>query len=163
MTSAWRVLTKAHIAVSGKCLVLIEELLLRFTQGLRPVDRLMFSHIISSSHLRICRFLDMLERYFEQPDEAKAADVRKEMHYQVGTTPEHVELPRDHCERMKAFKDADKPLSLCPPEKDPKSRFFWRLGELPVDTEFPALNAAPVIPAAFPEWSDVSGRDLGVL
>lgn len=98
----------------------------------------------------------MLERYFEQPDEVKAADVRKELHYQVGTTPEHVELPRDHCERMRAFKDADKPVSLCPPEKDPKSRFFWRLGDLPVDTAFPALNAAPVVPAAFPEWTDVS-------
>lgn len=28
-------------------------------------------------------FLDMMEKYFEQPDEAKDADVRKEVHYQA--------------------------------------------------------------------------------
>lgn len=67
-------------------------------------------------------FLDMLEAYFEQPDEEVAKDVRREFHYQVGTTPSFTELPRDHCERMKAFKAADKPLSLCPPETDPKMR-----------------------------------------
>lgn len=100
-------------------------------------------------------FLDMLERYFEQPDEVKTKDVRKDYSYQVGTTPEHIELPRDHCERMKLFKDADKPISLCPPEKDPKSRFFWRLGDTPKETNFPQLNAEPVIPEAFPEWTEV--------
>jgi hypothetical protein len=51
--------------------------------------------------------------------------------YQVGATPSFVELPRDHCDRMRAFKDADAPLSLCPPEKDPKWRFFWRVGSRP--------------------------------
>lgn len=67
-------------------------------------------------------FLDLMEAYFGQPEPAKLADVRKEQFYQVGTTPSRVELPRNHCDRMRAFKDADKPLSLCPPEKDPK----WR-------------------------------------
>jgi isopenicillin N synthase-like dioxygenase len=100
-------------------------------------------------------FLNMLEKYFEQPDEVKSKDVRKEYFYQVGTTPEHTELPRDHCERMKAYKDADKPLSLCPPEKDPKSRFFWRIGPRPTVTKFGELNAAPVVPAAIPEWKEV--------
>ena len=100
-------------------------------------------------------FLDMIEAYFEQPEEAKMADVRKELYYQVGTTPSRVELPRNHCERMKAFQDADKPLSLCPPEKDPKWRFFWRMGEAPKETAFPQLNAAPVVPAAFPQWAGV--------
>ncbi|RYE82279.1 MAG: hypothetical protein EOO65_05710 [Methanosarcinales archaeon] len=74
---------------------------------------------------------------------------------QVGVTPSFTELPRDHCERMRAFKDADKPLSLCPPEKDPKMRFFWRLGERPAVTDFPELNAAPVTPEGFPEWTTV--------
>jgi len=100
-------------------------------------------------------FLDMLERYFEQPDDVKMVDVRKEQHYQVGVTPSFTELPRDHCDRMRAFKEADKPLSLCPPEKDPKMRFFWRLGERPADTAFPELNAPPVLPAGFPEWEKV--------
>ena len=97
----------------------------------------------------------MLERYFAQPDDARLADVRKELHYQVGATPSRVELPRDHCARMQAFKDTDKPLSLCPPEKDPKWRFFFQLGERPTETEFPVLNAPPVVPAAFPEWTEV--------
>jgi isopenicillin N synthase-like dioxygenase len=56
---------------------------------------------------------------------------------------------------MKAFKDADAPLSLCPPEKDPKWRFFWRIGEPPVSTAFPQLNAPAVVPAAFPQWGSV--------
>lgn len=101
------------------------------------------------------RFLDMLEQYFEQPEDAKLADARKEVSYQVGATPNHTELPRDHCERMKAFKDADKPLSLCPPELDPKWRFFWRMGERPSDTKYGELNAAPVVPASFPQWPEV--------
>jgi hypothetical protein len=73
----------------------------------------------------------MMEAYFNQPDDVKARDARPEISYQVGSTPSHVELPRDHCERMRAFKDADRPLSLCPPELDPKWRFFWRVGERP--------------------------------
>ncbi len=51
--------------------------------------------------------------------------------YQVGATPSFIELPRNHCDRMKAYKDADAPLSLCPPELDPKWRFFWRIGDRP--------------------------------
>lgn len=100
-------------------------------------------------------FLDMLESYFEQPEEVKSKDVRREYSFQVGVTPEHTELPLNHCERMKSFKDADKPITLCPPEKDPKSRFFWRLGERPPTTNFPQLNAEPVIPKDFPQWGDV--------
>lgn len=97
-------------------------------------------------------FLDLLETYFEQPEDVKLVDVRSELYYQVGTTPSRVELPRDHCSRMRAFAEADKPLSLCPPEKDPKWRFFWRVGVPPTVTEFPQLNAAPVIPQALPTW-----------
>lgn len=98
-------------------------------------------------------FLDMMEAYFAQEEAAKLADVRADMYYQVGTTPSRVELPRDHCARMRAFVDADKPLSLCPPEKDPKWRFFWRVGAPPASSAFPQLNAAPVVPAAFPGWA----------
>ena len=38
-------------------------------------------------------FLDMLEDYFAQPDASKAADCHPELHYQVGLTPELVEVP----------------------------------------------------------------------
>jgi len=33
-------------------------------------------------------------------------------------------------------------------------RFFWRLGDIPERTEFPALNAAPVIPDGYPRWKE---------
>jgi isopenicillin N synthase-like dioxygenase len=98
-------------------------------------------------------FIDLLESYFEQPEEVKLADVRADVYYQVGATPSRVELPRNHCSRMNAFAAADKPLSLCPPEKDPKWRFFWRVGAPPAETAFPQLNAPPVVPAGIPGWS----------
>lgn len=98
------------------------------------------------------RFLDLLERYFEQPTETKMPDARPDYHYQVGVTPDHVERPRDHCSRMDTLPEGARPLSLCPPELDPKWRYFWRIGSRPTVTKFTELNAAPVIPAAFPEW-----------
>ena len=42
-----------------------------------------------------------------------------------------------------------------PTGADAKWRFFWRVGERPPHTQFAELNAAPVIPAAFPEWPAV--------
>jgi hypothetical protein len=41
------------------------------------------------------RFLDMMERYFEQSDGKK--DARPELGFQVGVTPEGKEFPRNHC------------------------------------------------------------------
>jgi hypothetical protein len=46
---------------------------------------------------------------------------------QVGVTPAFTEHPRNHCERVKDFAAEDKPLTICPPEADPKWRFFWRI------------------------------------
>src|SRR5690606_10224784 len=34
-------------------------------------------------------------------------------------------------------------------------RFFWRMGEQPPTTKFPALNAPPVIPKNFSNWEQV--------
>ena len=56
---------------------------------------------------------------------------------------------------MKAFKETEKPLSECPPEKDPKWRFFWRIGERPNSSKHADLNAEAVVPDGFPEWKDV--------
>lgn len=58
-----------------------------------------------------------------------------------------------------------------PTGADAKWRFFWRcvlvvpeisksdevvsLGEQPAHTEFPELNAPPVVPRAFPNWAKV--------
>lgn len=71
------------------------------------------------------RFLDLLERYFAASDGQR--DARPELHYQVGVTPAMVERPRDHCARVAGFDLPNKPLTLCPPEADPKWRYFWRV------------------------------------
>ncbi|KAL4430971.1 hypothetical protein ABPG75_006227 [Micractinium tetrahymenae] len=115
-------------------------------------------------------FLSLMERYFSQTAEAKMADVRADLAYQVGATPEGVERPR--CLRDPAILahaaslvPADQPT--IPTGADVKWRFFWRLGERPRDTRYPELNAEPVVPAAFPEWREVmdgwGGKMLGAV
>lgn len=99
------------------------------------------------------RFIDMMERYFEGSDGLR--DARPEYGYQVGVTKDRVELPRNHCKAVGSFGPNNKPLSPCPPEKDPKWRFFWRTGPKPEKTEFPTANMDAVIPAEFPEWKEV--------
>ena len=98
------------------------------------------------------RFLDMMERYFEQSD--GVTDSRKEYNYQVGVTPSGVEKARNHCDAVKKMNPKDKPFTECPPEADPKWRFFWRIGPRPEETEFNSLNMEDVIPANFPEWEE---------
>jgi len=100
-------------------------------------------------------FIDMMEKYYGQEEEAKSSDVHKEVFYQVGITPTRTERARDHCERIKKLPENEKPITECPPDLDNKLRFFWRMGERPPKTEFKQLNAAPVIPKSFPEWEKV--------
>jgi isopenicillin N synthase-like dioxygenase len=100
-------------------------------------------------------FIDLMERYYGQDEEIKSKDVRKHLHYQVGITPTRTERAREHCTTIEKLGEGEKPLTLCPPDLDNKLRFFWRMGDIPPQTEFKQLNAEPVIPAAFPEWKDV--------
>ncbi|CAM9868457.1 unnamed protein product, partial [Phaeothamnion confervicola] len=101
-------------------------------------------------------FLDIMERYFKQSD--GVADARPELSYQVGVTPEGVERARNHCASVLQLPGGHRPLTLCPPEADPKMRFFWRVGPRPVETAFGELNAAAVVPKGFPEWASVMDR-----
>jgi isopenicillin N synthase-like dioxygenase len=100
------------------------------------------------------KFLDMMEQYYEQPAEVRALDARPEVHFQVGVTPEEQERARNHCARMKGLNDSERPLTECPPEKDHKSRFFWRIGPPPEDDAHRDLNMPPVVPKAFPNWAE---------
>ncbi|KAI8893642.1 hypothetical protein BC833DRAFT_624675 [Globomyces pollinis-pini] len=102
-------------------------------------------------------FLDLIEDYFNQPTEVKMKDVKPELSYQVGATPSHTELPRcgrdDDClEMVEKMAPEDRPLDFN--ETDPKWRYFWRMGDTPKETKFAQLNADPVIPEAFPDWSN---------
>lgn len=98
-------------------------------------------------------FIDQMEQYFEMSDGKR--DARPEWSFQVGVTPENTERPRNHCAKVKAMNDADKPQTICPPEADPKWRFFWRMGELPKETRFKTSNMESVIPPEFPNWTTV--------
>eukprot|EP00752_Nemacystus_decipiens_P011069 g9835.t1 len=99
------------------------------------------------------QFLDQMEKYYAQSDGVK--DARPEFSYQVGVTPEGTERPRAHCERISRLPDGHRPLTLCPPEADPKWRFFWTIGPRPAVTEYQQLNPPPVVPEGFENWSTV--------
>jgi isopenicillin N synthase-like dioxygenase len=103
-------------------------------------------------------FLDMLEQYYAQPYEAKLPDVHPEFHHQVGATTGGTEVPRDHSKKIAELDEDNKPHP--PKGADPKWRFFWRIGnKYPENTKFPALNAPPVIPAAFADvWATQMNR-----
>lgn len=110
-------------------------------------------------------FIDMVERYFEGSDGVR--DARPEVGHQVGVTPEFTEKPIEKCTMIGAYGPDDKPLTICPPELDPKWRFFWRIGPQPKKTKFPGLNAEAVVPPEIPEWRMVmdmwGGKMLGAL
>lgn len=99
-------------------------------------------------------FLDTMEQYFEQSQEKKRQDIRPELYYQVGATPSFTEQPKNHCNKI--VPGIDRPVTLCPPSKDAKWRFFWRIGKRPPKTQFPELNAEQVIPESFSNtWKSV--------
>ncbi|KAI8865403.1 Clavaminate synthase-like protein [Ramicandelaber brevisporus] len=104
------------------------------------------------------KFIDMVEDYFDQPTEVKMNDVRADLGFQIGATPELTEEPR--CKRDPVCQDVvhnipeqNQPLPF--EGKDPKWRFFWRIGEQPKETKFPRLNAPQVVPKGFPQWPTV--------
>ncbi|BFG20136.1 hypothetical protein CerSpe_064100 [Prunus speciosa] len=103
------------------------------------------------------RFLDMMEKYFDRPPEFKRLQERPQLHYQVGVTPEGVEVPRslvdeDMQEKLKEMPKEFQPS--IPKGADRKWRYMWRVGPRPSETRFQELNAEPVVPEGFPEWKD---------
>ncbi|GAA5867207.1 hypothetical protein JCM3774_002374 [Rhodotorula dairenensis] len=106
------------------------------------------------------RFLDVMEDYFAQPQEALEHDLRPEVHYQVGVTLENTEKPKCHSSEscravIAALEPEERPLDLEGGHADPKCRFFYRMGKAPPTTEFPSLRMENVIPHAFAAtWRD---------
>ncbi|KAK4757942.1 hypothetical protein SAY87_019243 [Trapa incisa] len=103
------------------------------------------------------RFIDMMEKYFEQPEEFKRLQERPNLHYQVGVTPEGVEVPRSLIDKEMQEALLAMPAELkpaVPKGPDPKWRYMWRIGPRPQNTRFKELNSEPVIPEGFPEWKD---------
>uniref|UniRef100_A0A6V7QR67 Non-haem dioxygenase N-terminal domain-containing protein n=1 Tax=Ananas comosus var. bracteatus TaxID=296719 RepID=A0A6V7QR67_ANACO len=94
-------------------------------------------------------------RYFERSEEFKRLQERPNLHYQVGVTPEGVEVPRslvdeDMQEKIRTMPKEFQPYT--PTGPDPKWRYMWRVGPRPTNTRFKELNSEPVIPEGFPEW-----------
>ncbi|EPZ34897.1 hypothetical protein O9G_002028 [Rozella allomycis CSF55] len=93
-------------------------------------------------------FLDILEKYFSQDEEALMRDSRPEIGYQIGVTPEGIEAPRcihdTDCQNfIDSLKEEDKPVK--PTRADVKWRYFHRIGPRPLQTKFPELNATPIL------------------
>lgn len=99
-------------------------------------------------------FLDLLEDYFAQPTSVLKADERPELGYQVGVTLENTEKPKcavdEPClDVIRRLAPSERPLDIGGHAPDPKCRFFWRMSEpAPYSTQFPALNAENIVPAA---------------
>ncbi|KUI53113.1 Gibberellin 20 oxidase 4 [Cytospora mali] len=99
-------------------------------------------------------FLDLLEDYFAQPEDALKRDERPELSYQIGATLENTEKPKcavdEPClDVIKRLAPDQRPLDIMGHQPDPKCRFFWKMVEKPpYETEFPGLNAENVVPEA---------------
>lgn len=99
-------------------------------------------------------FIDMVERYFDTVSKKyyageKIPDIRPELCYQTGATPEGMEHARNHQALVDSLEGENKPMSVQPPVKDAKWRFFWKIGDRPdeIKDEIPQTY-----PADFPEW-----------
>ena len=81
-------------------------------------------------------FLDLIEDYFAQPEEALKKDERPELGYQVGVTLENTEKPKcavdEPCLRViERLEPSERPLDISAHSPDPKCRFFWKMGDVP--------------------------------
>jgi hypothetical protein len=78
-----------------------------------------------------------MEDYFEKTGELfysgeKVNDIKPEWHYQVGATPENIEMARDHAEKITTVLTTENlPTSPMVPVLDAKWRFMWKIGERP--------------------------------
>lgn len=107
------------------------------------------------------RFLNTMETYFARGTAVNSADCRPELHYQVGATPEGVEIPLAATDTALQALIAQQPAHhraspfAHPDPSDPKWRFMWRIGPRPTTTAFAELNADPVVPAGLTGWTEI--------
>uniref|UniRef100_A0A7S0TA44 Isopenicillin N synthase-like Fe(2+) 2OG dioxygenase domain-containing protein n=1 Tax=Erythrolobus madagascarensis TaxID=708628 RepID=A0A7S0TA44_9RHOD len=92
-------------------------------------------------------FVRLLQRYFVQPREIKMQDVRREISYQRGTTPDHVERARDHADTAKRLGQQHQPTQARS-RADPKWRVMWSLADASSATTA-SSTTQNVVPLAF--------------
>lgn len=110
-------------------------------------------------------FIDMMEDYYNLPFEVKKKDARPEASFQVGSTPEFTEVPRDNSSVIEKLGLSGENAPVKPDGADPKWRFFWPVGERPLESEtkFPVLNHKNVVPEGFPQWTSVMEKWGGLM
>ena len=103
-------------------------------------------------------YIDLMEEYFEKTGELfysgeKVDDIKAEWMYQVGATPEKIEMARDHSDLIQNlnFTAENMPESPLKPILDAKWRYMWKIGERP---EGAADDFPQVIPRDFPDWEE---------
>lgn len=84
----------------------------------------------SINELQNNEFIDLMEKYYEQPYDLKILDSRPELSYQVGVTPEEVEISTcsqdpDCIKNLELFTDENKPTIHT--SSDPKWRYMWKI------------------------------------
>lgn len=101
-------------------------------------------------------YIDLMEQYFADVGQRfynneEVSCIKAEHHYQVGATPEYIEMARSHADKLAALNlpFEDMPGSPLEPVLDAKWRFMWKIGERPEGAadDFPA-----VIPDGYPDW-----------
>lgn len=103
-------------------------------------------------------YIDMMEEYFADVGDRFYAnetinDIKREMHYMVGATPEYCEKARNHSAKLGSLNLApeDTPVSPLEPVWDAKWRFHWKIGER---FECGGDDFPPVIPEGYPDWEE---------
>ena len=101
-------------------------------------------------------YIDLMEEYFEKTGELfysgeKVEEIKAEWMYQVGATPEFIEIARDHSEKILElnFTPENMPVSPLKPIFDAKWRYMWKIGERPQGA---ADDFPKVIPRDFLLW-----------
>ncbi|KAL5983287.1 hypothetical protein ACLOJK_017371 [Asimina triloba] len=100
------------------------------------------------------RFLDMMELYFQKSQEFKRLQERPHLHYQVGVTPEGVEVPRSLVDEEMQQKIKSMPKEFqpsAPVGPDPKWRYMWRVGPRPSKTRFQVVAEMAAIGFGLPK------------
>ncbi|CAI8612506.1 unnamed protein product [Vicia faba] len=135
-----------YLAMSGECDQQMTALCYEVSQNLREKGALLLKDPRCTLEDND-RFVAMVEKYFSSSLEFKLLHQRPQLHYQVGVTPEGIEVPRSLVdkkmkEEMKKLSKENRPSA--PLGADLKWRYFWR----------PNSCSQPVIPEGFPEWEE---------
>ena len=106
------------------------------------------------------KFLSLFERYFASRSEMKKnnkpiEEMFPKNGYKTGVTPDYIEKPRENIEFRESLSPEYKPLTPFPPEKDPKWRYLWRIGDRDPNAKQSQVEPERVSPKDFPEFTPV--------